>query len=228
MLQANDGNFYGTAAGGGTTNCLQGCGTIFKMTMAGKLSVLYTFCLQTSCYDGSIPGGLLQATDGNLYGVTAQGGQFGDGSIFKLTLGGELTTVYSFCSQPFCPDGADPSSLIQATGGSFWGVTQENFGGDHAPPCGINCGTIFKFSVGLGPFVEALPNSRKVGRAVTILGNSLTGSTSVSFNGTPADFTVLSASEIVATVPVGATTGKVRVVTPHGTLVSNVVFTVTP
>jgi uncharacterized repeat protein (TIGR03803 family) len=67
-----------------------------------------------------------------------------------------------------------------------------------------------------------------VGVAVTILGTSLTGSTSVTFNGTAATFTVKSKSEITTTVPAGATTGTVLVVTPGGTLSSNVPFRVTP
>ena len=89
-------------------------------------------------------------------------------------------------------------------------------------------GTVFSLSVGLGPFVETQPTSGKVGAAVKILGTDLTGATSVSFNGTAAVFTVVSASEIAATVPAGATTGTVQVVTPSGTLSSNVPFLVLP
>jgi uncharacterized protein (TIGR03437 family) len=65
-----------------------------------------------------------------------------------------------------------------------------------------------------------------VGAAVRILGSDLTGATSVSFNGTAATFTVVSATEITTTVPPGATTGKVRVVTPRRTLSSSVFFRV--
>jgi uncharacterized protein (TIGR03437 family) len=82
--------------------------------------------------------------------------------------------------------------------------------------------------VGLGPFVETQPTAGKVGAAVKILGTSLTGATSVSFNGTAATFTVVSSSEITTTVPAGATSGKVKVVTSSGTLTSNVKFRVTP
>jgi uncharacterized protein (TIGR03437 family) len=76
----------------------------------------------------------------------------------------------------------------------------------------------------LGPFVETLPTFGKVGAAVKILGTNLTGATSVSFNGTAAVFEVVSSSEITTTVPTGATTGTVQVVTPNGTLSSNVPF----
>jgi uncharacterized protein (TIGR03437 family) len=78
----------------------------------------------------------------------------------------------------------------------------------------------------LGAFVETLPTSGKVGAAVVILGNNLMGSTSVTFNGTAATFTVVSSTEIRTSVPSGATTGKVQVVTPKGTLTSNVKFRV--
>jgi len=65
-----------------------------------------------------------------------------------------------------------------------------------------------------------------VGHLVGILGNNLTGATAVTFNGTPATFTVRSASLIVTNVPAGATTGTVRVTLPSGTLSSNVPFSV--
>jgi IPT/TIG domain len=76
--------------------------------------------------------------------------------------------------------------------------------------------------------VETLPTSGKVGESVTIIGTNLTGATTVTFNQTAASFTVRSGTLIRATVPVGATTGTVQVVTPSGTLASNTAFTVTP
>ena len=65
-----------------------------------------------------------------------------------------------------------------------------------------------------------------MGAAVKILGTDLTGATSVSFNGTAADFTVVSSSEITTAVPAGATTGTVKVMTPMGMLSSSAPFTV--
>jgi uncharacterized protein (TIGR03437 family) len=76
--------------------------------------------------------------------------------------------------------------------------------------------------------VEAQPTSGTVGFAVNVLGTNLTGTTSVTFNGTAAMFTVVSKSLITTTVPLGATTGKVKVVTPGGMLSSNVPFQVLP
>ena len=93
---------------------------------------------------------------------------------------------------------------------------------------GQGFGTVFRLSVGLGPFVKTLPHSGTVGEVIRILGTDLTGATSVSFNGTPAAFNVVSATEITATVPAGATTGKIRVTTPGGALFSGGPFLVLP
>jgi uncharacterized repeat protein (TIGR03803 family) len=178
--------------------------------------------------DGANPyAGLVQATNGNLYGTTYAGGN-GYGTVFEITPSGKLTTLYSFCPQTGCPDGGLPyAALVQDTNGSFYGTT--GFGGDLScethPP---GCGTLFRLSVGLGPFVETQTTSGKVGSAVKILGTDLTGATCVMFHGTAAAFKVVSSSLITTTVPRDATSGKVRVTTPHGTLSSNVPFRVLP
>jgi len=157
----------------------------------------------------------VQATNGNLYGTTTYGGANGDGTIFKITPGGTLTTVYNFDY----PGGEESlGGLVQATNGTFYGTTTG--GGAN------NYGTIFSLNLSLGPLVETLPTSGKVGAPVMILGTNLTGATSVTFNGTAAVFKVVSSSEITTTVPSGAITGEVEVVTPRGTLSSNVSFRV--
>jgi len=74
--------------------------------------------------------------------------------------------------------------------------------------------------------VETLPAFGKVGTPVHILGTDLTGTTSVTFNGTPATFTVITKTLIFTNVPAGATTGTVQVVIPSGTLSSNAPFQV--
>ena len=216
--QATDGNFYGTTFyGGANDTCDLGCGTVFRITPGGVLTTLYSFCAQTNCLDGSAPqAGLVQATDGDFYGTTATGGTMDAGTIFQLTPEGTLTTLHSFCSQPDCPDGAYPDGgLVQATDGNFYGTT-------YYP------GTVFSLSMSLGPFVKTLPAAAKVGAKVGILGNNLTGATSVTFNGAPTRFAVKSATLIVTQVPTGATTGPVIVTTPSGTLTSNVPFQVIP
>jgi len=223
LVQATDRDLYGTTVYGGAN----GAGTIFKITPGGKLTTLYSFCSQgtyPNCTDGYYPwGGLIQATDGNFYGTTSRGGTNlfagSGGTLFKITPNGTLTTLYNFCSQSECTDGGGPvASLVQDTNGSFYGTAGGGADGD---------GTVFSLSVGLGPFVETQTTSGKVGAPVTILGTNLTGTTSVTFNGVPAAFTVNSTgSAISATVPAGATTGTVQVVTPSGTLSSNVPFRV--
>ena len=271
LVQATDGNLYGTTYGGGAN----GAGTVFKITESGTLTTLYSFCSQSGCTDGKYPfSSLVQATNGDLYGTTFEDGA-GYGTVFKITPSGTLTTLYSFCSQSNCADGyISQGALVQATDGNFYGTTV--YGGANCVPDG-GCGTIFKItpggalttlhsfdvtdgenpetgltqdtngkfygtmqaggaynggtiyslSVGLGAFVETQTSSGKVGAAVKILGTDLTGATSVTFNGTVATFTVVSKSEITTTVPTGATTGRVQVVTPSGTLTSNVNFRVT-
>jgi hypothetical protein len=75
--------------------------------------------------------------------------------------------------------------------------------------------------------VKTQPTSGKVGAAVKILGADLTGASSVTFNGTAATFTVNSTGTAISTtVPAGATSGAVQVVTPLATLSSNVPFRV--
>lgn len=116
---------------------------------------------------------------------------------------------------------------MQATDGAFYGTTQA--GGE--VNCGgsvTGCGTVYRLSVGLGPFVMTRPSFGTVGMGVTILGSDLTGATGVSFNGTPAVFTVVSGSEIKVTVPTGATSGIVEVSIAGRVLKSNAIFRVKP
>ncbi len=327
LIQGTNGNFYGTTYGGGAN----GLGTIFEITPEGALTTLYSFCSQGGpdvCSDGGYPtAGLVQASDGNFYGVTGKGGiclqdpcypYDNGGTIFQLTAGGQYTVLYSFCSQPNCADGANPStSLIQGTDGNLYGTTYDggsdvagttfkislsgqftqldgsgffypngliqgtdgNFYGTEAndgtdnsgavfqmTPTGAltleysfcNCGadggapaaavfqatngtfygttsagtgtsgdgTVYSVSMGLVPFVEAVPAVGEVGNKITILGTELAGVSSVTFNGISATFTQESDTEIIAKVPKKATTGPIEVVVPSGTLSSNVVFQV--
>jgi len=164
LVQATDGNFYGTTSGGVYEVATPGNGgTVFKITPGGTLTTLYSFCF--SCTDGSNPtAGLVQGSDGDLYGTTLGGGSgsgcenetdglnrvFGCGTVFKITLSGALTTLYNFCSQPSCADGASPgmamgefvdspgTALVQGSDGNFYGTTTE--GGAYG------YGTVFKIT----------------------------------------------------------------------------------
>jgi uncharacterized repeat protein (TIGR03803 family) len=147
LVQATNGDLYGTTP---MANSGNGGGSVFNITPGGKLTTLYTFCLQgDTCTDGDGPtGALVQAPNGNLYGTTAGGGAYGPGTVFKITPRGTLTTLYSFCSQSGCPDGASPNGgLVQADDGNFYGTTYS--GGVNNASCGasgLGCGTVFKIT----------------------------------------------------------------------------------
>jgi uncharacterized repeat protein (TIGR03803 family) len=220
LIQAADGNYYGTTLYGGTKG--GPFGTVFKITPLGKLTTLYSFCSVTNCMDGITPyGGLVQGPDGTFYGTTNTDGQNFEGTIFRLTPQGTLTTLFSFCVQSSCTDGAGSfSGLALGTDGKLYGAT---------PGGGTNSfGTVYSLDIGLSAFVQTLPAAGKVGATIRIEGTNLTGTTAVSFHGTMATFTVVSGTQIKTTVPSGATTGFVTVTTPSGTLTSNKKFRVTP
>ena len=151
LVQGTDGNFYGTTSGGGANGyCgapIQAGGTVFKITPAGVLTSLYTFCSQSNCSDGDLPyGELVQATDGNFYGTTNGGGNpssgGGYGTIFKITPNDAFVSLYHFCSLANCSDGILPyGRVIQAADGNLYGTTYED---------GTNGGgTTFRLSLGL-------------------------------------------------------------------------------
>jgi uncharacterized repeat protein (TIGR03803 family) len=325
IIQASDGNLYGlTSNGGYQTN-----GTIFRVSPTGEFTVLHHFCLNSSCgSDAPAPTGLIQGIDGKLYGTTRFDGAHNGGVLYRMTLDGEYTVIYNFCSLSGCLDGGGPNQIVQDANGNFFGtnygggskgygtvfeLTSKNqyivldnfdfllgapegltlasdgnfygasmgasnygtggtvfevtpkgeltflniFGNDCALDTGwypvgsifqntegalygatgygnsvgdcntngVGYGTMYSVS-GLTPLVETAPVAGPVGQSVIILGNGLTGSTSVTFNGVEAEFTVVSDTYIQATVPQGATTGVVSVVTPSGTIKSNPQFVV--
>jgi uncharacterized repeat protein (TIGR03803 family) len=192
LLRDKAGNIYGTTLMGGTdnTDCFSGCGSVFKLIPAGKLTVLhsftggeaypsaltldaagnlygfsfvlssspngsvfkitpagtfsrlYEFCSLANCADGSGPNiALIVGKDGNFYGTTGSGGEFGFGTVFKLTPAGEESVVYNFTEGA---DGATPvSGLTEDTAGNMYGVTYA--GGTSAPNTAtLGPGTVFK------------------------------------------------------------------------------------
>jgi uncharacterized repeat protein (TIGR03803 family) len=271
LMQAADGNFYGEIYG----RYAYYAGNIFRMTPAGKVTLIYTFCKLANCTDGVFPsGGLVQGANGSLYGTTAGGGQYNDGEFFEITTTGTLTVQHSFanatgnlglnsnsgvilgfdgnfygvtyqggtgncvfaCGTVFSltptgslttlysldgnPDGTGPWGLVQDTNGTFYGTTLS--GG------GSNAGTVYTLADGLGPFVKLVTTHGKVGTTVDILGQGLTGTSKVAFDGVPATFNIVSGTFITAVVPDKALTGKVTVTTSAGTYHSSKTFNVTP
>jgi uncharacterized repeat protein (TIGR03803 family) len=153
LVQATDGNFYGTTIEGGLNPCVvhrthsypngtnTSCGTIFKITPSGVLTSLHSF----DGTDGEYPeSGVIQGVDGNFYGTTQAGGTDtscdyglipGCGTIFKITPSGTFTSLHSFQ----LTDGAIPArKLVQGTDGNFYGAT--GAGGANGD------GTIFKIT----------------------------------------------------------------------------------
>ncbi len=207
LLQASSGAFYGTTFEGGDVGfhgCSNGCGTIFKISSQGAFGEVHKFH-----GDGGNPeSALIQATDGNIYGESPLAG---DGEIFKLTLPNSVVAEYDFTASS---GGGGNTALVQSTDGKFYGT--------YGSP-----GAVFSFDVGLGPFIAFVIPTGKVGATVQILGQGLTGATSVTFNGIPAaSFSIVSDTYMTAVVPSGATTGPVSVSTPTGILTSNKNFMV--
>ncbi len=146
LVQATNGNFYGTTFEGGDLTCSStGCGTVFEITPGGTLTTLHSF--DGANNDGEFPSaGLVQATNGNLYGTTSGGDltctgphPIDCGSVFEITPAGTLTTLYSFPGS----DGAEPmAGLVQGTDGNFYGTTF--VGGTN----GGSSGTVFEITPG--------------------------------------------------------------------------------
>jgi uncharacterized repeat protein (TIGR03803 family) len=212
LSQSANGNLYGTARYGGAN----GDGTVFVITLKGTLTTLHSF----NGTDGSGPvAGVFLASDGDFYGTASNDGKNGNfGTIYRMSPAGKFATLVNF-------DGANGTwpygGIIQGTDGSFYGETM--FGGSGSSS---GSGTVYSLNVGLTPFVETQITSGKVGTPVVILGTNLSAATGVTFNGTMTKFTIVSSSEILTKVPVGATSGPVVVTTPSGPLTSNRSFTV--
>ena len=209
LIQASDGNYYGTSQGGGSAQQ----GSLFQVTPDFKVKTIYSFGVKGQSAKGP-EAGLVQGTDGNLYGSVPPS-QNSD-VLFNSTLSGSYSTLYTFASGVTTDAG-----LLQHTNGMFYGLSQ--LGGTNSD------GFVYSLDMTLGAFVALVRANGAVGSQAQILGQGLTGATSVTFNGVPAtSISVVSDTYMTAIVPTGATTGPVVVTTPGGTLTSNQSFRVIP
>jgi uncharacterized repeat protein (TIGR03803 family) len=133
LIQASDGNFYGTATFGGINNTptSTSAGVMFQIVPDGTINAFYNFCGQTNCTDGGVPNNrLVQGPDGAIYGTTQEGGANNKGVVFRITLAGAYSVIHSFCSASECSDGSAPlAGLSLAADGTFYGTTST--GGTH-------------------------------------------------------------------------------------------------
>jgi len=165
LVEDKVGNLYGTTGIGGNGRYGDG-GIVFEVDTAGHEIVLYTFCSEPNCEDGSGPEpGVIRDAAGNLYGVTGAGGSYGSGTVFELDTGGVETVLYNFTDGP---DGGGPGSvLLMDSAGNLYGTTIG--GGSYKGYCGgLGCGVVFKLS----------PQS----------GGNCTETTLYTFNGTDGQF----------------------------------------
>ena len=133
LIQGDDGDFYGTTLGGGTS----GTGTVFKITSQGSLTTIYTFgpafasSSDINSHGAGPFAGLVEGTDGFYYGTTISGGTSGTGTIFRISANGNLTTLYSFGplfgnSPSYNSHGAGPRGrLLEGPDGNFYGTTND-------------------------------------------------------------------------------------------------------
>jgi uncharacterized repeat protein (TIGR03803 family) len=226
LVQASDGNLYGTCYSGGAN----GTGTLFRITTKGVFTKMYDFAAEAAPGIGNLPrAGLIEASDGNLYGTAWEGGEFEvTGTIYQFTLAGVGTLEASFDASTtgFSPLGA----LLQGSNGRLY-VTLQNNGGENSEDV-QDQGAISVLNLGLnspapGAF-EFTPTKGLVGAKITLRGSAFVGTTAVTFNGKSAASVVDASGYITATVPAGATSGTISVTNAGGTTTSKSSFTVLP
>jgi uncharacterized repeat protein (TIGR03803 family) len=179
MIQGTDSNFYSICESGGPSNSPDPAGSIYKVTPSGNITAIYNFCggnANNNCTDGDEPqGSLVEGSDGNLYGTTESGGTDsghgagmdggGAGTIYRVTPGGTLSTLYTFCLTD-CSDGGFPiGGLVVASDGNFYGTTSAGGGSD-----GEQRGTIFRMTpAGVLTTLYVFPTSGNLSFATSTL-----------------------------------------------------------
>ena len=134
LVRNPQGELYGTTIQGGVFSY----GTVFKLDKKGNETTLYNFPVNGG--EAALPTGLTRDKRGNLYGTTYGGGDYSQGSLFKLDASGNQTVLYSFTG---ADDGAEPQAgLVLDAEGNLYGTTEH--GGNLATCYGSGCGTVFK------------------------------------------------------------------------------------
>ncbi len=212
LAEGLDGDFYGTTTAGGSTNA----GVVYRINTSGGYRVMVDWDNVHTLNGYQSFSGMIAGADGNLYGATIWGGQYGYGVLFSMTTEGDYSVLYNFST----PTGQGAyATPLQHTNGKIYGIT--NRGGS------THYGVVYSFTDNFAPFIQLTTSSGLVGNQVGILGKGFSQASSVEFNGTPASFHVVSNTFMTATVPSGET-GFVRVNMASGDLVSSKVFRVAP
>jgi uncharacterized repeat protein (TIGR03803 family) len=221
VIQGADGKFYGTTYYGGAYSH----GTTFQLVSKGNIKVLHNFNFHVD--NAGFPNfPLTLGTDGSLYApsLTFNMGGYGPESLFKITTTGVYTDLYNLppaaCAQG-THDGCMLSSpLVLHPNGNFYGTTAQ--GGS------VGRGVFYGLNTGLQPYVVLQFPLGLIGTTLGIFGQGFSTATAVEFNGTLANFIVVSDTYLTATIPAGATKGYVTVTEPSGTLKSAIKFTPKP
>ena len=143
LVLDRQGNLYGIASQGGSTDCVGGgCGTLYRLDTRGTITILHVFHSADSI--GCFPfGGVIRDQAGNIYGTTDGCAGGDNGTVFKLDPHGQITALYNFKGGSDGSGSAAP--LLQDSAGNLYGTTE--FGGDsscHVLNFQIGCGTVFK------------------------------------------------------------------------------------
>jgi uncharacterized repeat protein (TIGR03803 family) len=240
VIEGSEGFLYGTTcwggktAGGMTGTGQTGQGTVFRVSRDGSFfQSIHSFQDNANTFEGSCPtAGLVQGSDGKIYGTTGQGGGAAtstiQGVLFRLnTDGTNFEILHAFDSK----SGYYPlSSLLLHTNGIIYGLTNK---GGVAGNVG-NYGVLYSYSAGLQPFAKLVsPWSGPVGTVINILGQGFNSATGVLIGGVAVPWTKWSHPTIVSdtwmqvTVPAGAKNGFVTVQEPSGNLVTREGFKIT-
>ncbi len=216
LFQGTDGKFYGTTTTGGPGSG----GSVFQMTTAGKVVTLFTFSTQQAANGATPFAGVVQGSDGNLYGVCSVGGANGLGTLFKIsTKGTGFQVLHDFATATGDTPNATP---LLHTNGKIYGLTFH--GGSHAA-----YGDIYSMDAGLKPFVSQFVfYNGKVGDSVTILGQGFSNATGVKFGTGAGTFVASTDAFMTATVDAGATTDVITVLEPGGNLTTPQKYKIIP